>query len=199
MKRIWAASHERGLRLKKAGCEIPYLDELPRKKRFHGLEVGPIGGYIESLAIENGATTHYVIALRLSTDRSTGSTVSTYSFIPPWLDHEIFWEYDAEQLLPASWLKRYESLLNSRLSAVLNQRALLYRGRPLEGLMAGSSWASIPPSVPRNRSADARITLVDDSSKHVRSVIPLTIIQSDYYRSQISGRKTRAVLDLDGT
>ena len=65
--------------------------------------------------------------------------------------------------------------MESRLPSILNERRLLNRGVPVEGLLPGKAWEPIPTFPRREGSALAEITLVDDSGVRVSSLIRLTV------------------------
>jgi hypothetical protein len=176
MNRIWRASYARGSRLAKTGCPLPYLNALPGRERFHQrkLYVCQLGGYIESYAIDWGTSTGYAIALRVGTDLSCGAVITDYWLELPWPDHHIDWAYHPENVLPKSRLHEYAELVESKLPDVLNERRLLSREHPVEGLLCGYAWTPIPASCLRDRPATAQIVLVDDSGRRVRAPIQLT-------------------------
>jgi hypothetical protein len=192
MRPIWRASYSRGMRLAKAGCALPYLERLPERTHYYQrpLYVEEIGGYAESFAIDEGASTVYGLALRIGTERRDGAIVTDFRFISPWEDHVISWGYDPEDVVPDSRLASYRNLVKSRLSAVLFERKLLRRGRPVEGLLCGRASTPIPLSALRERPAMAEIILVGDSCECVRSRIHLQIDRS---RAQKGRTRDRAL------
>jgi hypothetical protein len=199
MNRIWGASYPRGMRLCKAGCSLPYLDALPGKALFRqrALYVNQLNGYFESYVIDFGMDTAYVIALRIGTDRAGGAIVVSYDLVLPWPDHEIEWGYDPRDLLPKHRVNEYGRLVESRLPAVLDERRLLSRGRPVEGLVCGYAWTPIPASCLRDRSATAEIVLVDDSDRCARSPVQLTICSLER-RTRVKQRVSERQPIFDG-
>jgi hypothetical protein len=205
MKHLWTASYAQGVRLANAGCHLPHLDALPGKERFHqrALYVEQICGYEESFAFDWGASTGYAIVLRIGTERSRSAMITSFEFVPPWPDHFIDWDFHPDDVIPKILLKRYEKLIGSRLPAILNERRLLNRGVPVEGLLYGKAWAPIPPSPRREGPALAEINLVDDSGVRVSSLIRLTVYnavpqQGKMHDRKSSGiRRTFATVDLD--
>jgi len=193
MRRIWQASYARGIRLSNAGCQLPYLHALPGKEVFHqrALHVNQLNGYFESYAIDFGTSTGYVIALRVSTDRTRGAIVIRRDLLLPWPDHEIEWGYDPQDLLPKDRVKEYGKLVKSRLQTVLDERRLLSRGRPVDGLLCGRAWTPIPTTCPRDRPAMAEIILVEDSGVSARSSVQLTI-RGSVRRTCFEGRVRKA-------
>lgn len=177
MNPIWKASYQRGIRLAKAGCALPHLDRLPGRSHSYqrSLYVNELGGYFESYAIDEGASTGYALALRIGTERGCGAIVTDFRFVSPWPEHLISWDCDPEGVLPQYRQHLYKHLAVSRLSAVLNERKFLRRGGPIEGLLCGRASAPIPSSAPREAPALAEISLVDDSGEWVRARIHLTI------------------------
>ena len=87
----------------------------------------------------------------------------------------------------------HASVLNSHLMGLLNERRLLRRGYPVDGLVCGCSYQPIPESgdslVPRKR------TLVDDRANAVALRIVLTVIRHAAIRSKTS--PTRAGRGFD--
>jgi hypothetical protein len=198
MNQNWGPSYRRGVRLVKAGCELPYLKHLPGRERFlqRALYVSPVGGYFGSCAIDNGIWTGYIIALRVATDRSRGAVVTSFEFVPPWPGHEIDWDYDLESVMPKSKLHIYEEFIGSRLPAVLKERTLLSRGRPVDGLLCGGAGAPIPKDCQRDVPAMALITLVDDLGECVVSDIDLRIYSLMPKTSELRRRTRHSRLQI---
>src|SRR5713101_8136688 len=144
---LYAPSYECGRRLVAAGCPLDYLEILPRhlaafRKR---LEIRQLGGYVESRVFALGPiNTGYLIGLHLHTDLPRGVIISDWRFNPPWENHLISWDYDPRDIVPALGRGRYERVVHSRLSAVLNERRLLTRGHPVEGLLCGCAFQPMP-------------------------------------------------------
>lgn len=194
MNRICKASYTRGVRLSKAGCLLPYLDALPGKELFRqrALYVCQLGGYFDSYAIDYGTATGYVIALGVGTDLTRGAIVIGHDLRLPWPDHEIEWGYAPRDLLPKERVNDYGKLSESRLPAVLDERRLLARGRPVEGLLCGYAWAPVPATCPRDRPVTAEIILVEDSGALARSLVKLTIytsVRSTRFEERVHTRK----------
>lgn len=199
MNQHWGASYARGLRLKKEGFPLPYVDALPGRERFHqrGLYIREVGGYIVSYAIDEGASTVYSIALRVGTDLSRGAIITHYRVIPPWPEHDIDWDwaYDPAGVLPDKLREDYGGLVDSRLPNILNERRSLYRGRPVDGLLCGRAWAPIPASYPRETPAIAKIIVVDGSGMPVCVRIELTIYRTE--RAKKLMRESKVSRDLE--
>jgi len=146
-KRIYAASYDRGVQLIAGGCPIPYPDALPghpvpQRKRFHAEQ---LDGLAESRVYAVGPLlTVYAIGLRLSTDRSSGTTFTDWSFDSPWADHLVSWNHEPLDIIPERDRDEYMSLLNPRLMRVLDGHHLLKRGYPVEGLLCGCSSQPVP-------------------------------------------------------
>ena len=198
MNQIWGASYAEGVRLAGGGCALPYLDALRGKEHFYqrAMYVEEIGGYLESYAIDRGESTGYAIALRVGTDRARGAIVTCRELVLPWPDHSIDWNYDPEDVLPKGKLNDYGKLLESRLPAVLNERRLLNRGVPVEGLLCGCSFSPIPESFRRDSPAMAKIILVDDSGVRVHSSIQLTILTPRRQRGRMRDRTSSRGLKI---
>jgi hypothetical protein len=182
--RIHAASYERGLRLIAAGCPLDYPDALPghsaaRRKPFRAEQ---LAGYAESRVYLLGPMqTGYLIALRLGSDRPSGTVITEWRFEPPWENHPISWEYEAADLIPEEHREAYAHLLDSRLMGVLNDGCLLRRGHPVEGLLCGCSYQPIPEC--GDRSVFAKLTLVDDAGNTAALRIALAVVRRAAIRS----------------
>jgi hypothetical protein len=176
--RIFAASHERAKELIAAGCPLDYPEALPghsaaRCKTSHAEQ---LAGYAESRVYAiSPLQTGYLIGLRLGTDRPSGTIIAEWSFTPPWPDHLIIWDYEPWDIIPAGHREAYRSFLNSRLTGVLNDRRLLRRGYPVEGLLCGCSAQPVPE--PGDGLVSAKLTLVDDRGKTIALRLGLTVIR----------------------
>jgi len=83
----YSASYECGRRLVGAGCQLDYLESLPRNARAHRkfFYIRQLTGYAQSRIYDFGlGGTAYVIAFVIGTDRSSGVVISEWSFAPPW-------------------------------------------------------------------------------------------------------------------
>jgi hypothetical protein len=178
INRIFAASYERGVRLIAAGCPLDYPNVLPghsaaRRKPFRAEQ---LAGYVESRVYMFGTMhTGYLIGLRLGTDCPTETTIAEWSFVPPWPDQIICWDYEARDLVPKRDQGSYRTLLDSPLMGVLNDRRLLRRGYPVEGLLCGYSYQPIPES--RDRSVFAKLNFVDDKGNTVALRVALAVVR----------------------
>jgi hypothetical protein len=184
-RRIFGASHDRGIDLIAAGCPLDYPEALPGYSRaqrdpFHANQ---LDGYAESRVYALGPLqTAYVIGLRLWTDRPNGTVISEWRLVPRWQDHLIIWDYDPHDIIPQGHRGDYMSVLDSRLMGVLNEHRLLRRGYPVEGLLCGCSSQQVPESA--NGLVSARVTLVDDQENTVALRIALTVIRRVRDRSK---------------
>ena len=182
--RIFAASYERGMELIAAGCPLDYPEALPshsaaRPKPFFAEQ---LTGYVESRIYAIGPLqTGYVIGLRLWTDRPSGTIITDWSFVPPWVDQQIIWDYEAWDIIPEGDRGAYRSLLKSRLIGVLNDRRLLRRGYPVAGLLCGCSSQPIPESGQGHVSG--KLTLFDDVENEVALRIALSVVRPAATRS----------------
>jgi len=176
--RIFAASYERGVQLIAAGCPLDYPEALAgqRAVRQKPFRAEQLAGYAESRVILFGPQhAGYLICLRLGTDHPTGTIITEWSFLPPWPDQLISWDYEATDIIPKGQREAYLGLLKSRLMGVLNERRLLRRGYPVEGLLCGYSHQPIPES--GDRSVSAKLTLVDDIGNTVALRIALAVVR----------------------
>ena len=201
MIRPYAASYERGRRLVAAGCPLDYLELLPGKSDPHRkrLYVRELGGYVENRVIDFGAGSFgYVIAVAVGTDLSGGIVISDWSFVAPW-DHYISWDYEPCDVVPKRDHCIYNGLFNSRLSSVINDRRLLARGRPVEGLLCGCAFEPIPESVASGETVHGKLTLTDDAGSTVALRITLTVDRSIARARDASTarRKSRLFDNLD--
>jgi hypothetical protein len=167
MTRPFSGSYECGCRLAAAGIPLDYLKSLPREGdalRKH-LCISSVGGEFKSRVTGFGKSVQYILAVRLSTCRSTGIVISDWSITTPW-GHLINWDYDAADILPESDHPTYAKLFDSRLSAVLNERLHLERGRAVAGLLCGcAAFESIPKSIPNGTAVHASLSLTDDTGQ----------------------------------
>ena len=157
-RRIFAASHQRGVELAAAGCPLDSLDALadrsaPARKLFRAKQ---LTGYAESRVYLFGPLhTGYVIGLRLSTDRPSGTVITEWNVKPPWPGHAICWDYEAPDLIPKRNLGDYTDLLDSRLMGVLNER--LSRGAAIRSTaccaVIRTSRSRNPPTKKSRRSS----------------------------------------------
>ena len=176
--KIFAASYQRGVELMAAGCPLDYLDALadrsaPKRKLFRAEQ---LAGYAESRVYLLGPLqTGYLIGLRLGTDRPSGTVITDWSVEPPWPGHAIFWDYEARDFIPERDLGSYRDLLDSRLMGVLNDRRLLRRGNPVDGLLCGYSYQPVPEF--GDRMVSAKLILVDDIGNRVAVGISLAVVR----------------------
>jgi hypothetical protein len=203
--RILAASYKRGVQLNSAGCPLDYPKALPGHSAAgqKPLCAEQLAGYFESCVYLFGPLHQgYLIGLRLGTDCSTETTIAEWSFEPPWPDIPIFWDYEPRDVIPKLHLGAYRSLLDSPLMGVLNNRRLLRRGYPVEGLLCGYSYQPIPES--RDRSVSGKLKLVDDKGNTVALRIALAVVRPRQTRSiemaelAVKRARTMHALGLDG-
>jgi hypothetical protein len=145
---LYSASYERALQLRNAGCPIDDLRALPHEQTLH---VGPLGGYFQSRVVDLGGNgTNYIVGIRLVVDRGA-VVISDWSFVPPWSDHNVNWDYEPCDILPQSDQNVWKSLLNDRLSTALNDRRLVTRGRPVRGILCGWAAQEVPAALQDER------------------------------------------------
>ena len=176
--RIFAAFYERGLELITAGCPLDYPDALARYSaaRRTTFRAEQLAGYVESRVYAiNPMQTNYLIGLRLRTDRPGGTVISDWSFMPPWQDHWVNFDYDPEEFIREENPKTYRTLVDGRLMRVLNEGVVLKRGYPVEGLVYSCSYQPIPESG-GGRSVSSKLTLVNDVGNTVAVSIALTVV-----------------------
>lgn len=178
---LYAASYECGRRLVAVGCPLDYLESLPRNLAAFrkALQIRQLGGYVESRVFALGPIrTGYLIGVRLHTDLPRGIIVSDWGFHPPWENHVVSWDYDPREIVPAGEHARYETIFDSRLSAVMNERRLLTRGHPVEGLLCGCASQSIPESLPIAATVSGKLTVTDDTGDTFALRITLAVDRS---------------------
>jgi hypothetical protein len=136
-------SYERAGELMAAGCPIDYPGALPR----HSFRAEQLPGHVESCVYALGPIdTGYVIALRLATDRPSGTIITHWSFELPWPDHDIVWGYEPEEVIPKEHQEVYRSFFKSRLRKVLEDRHVMRLGYPVDGLLCGRSYQPVGES-----------------------------------------------------
>jgi hypothetical protein len=131
--RLYGASYQCALNLIAAGCPVDYPEALlPRSPARRGkFRAEQLTGHTESrIHVLNPLQTNYVIGLRLGTDRPGGTVISDWSFMPPWQDHWVNFDYDPEEFIREENPETYKTLVDGRLMRVLNEGALLRRGYP---------------------------------------------------------------------
>ncbi len=195
-KRIFAASHERGIALMAAGCPLDYPEALPGHSAAarKPLRVKQLAGYTESRVYALGPlVTAYLIGLHLGTDRPSGAVISEWSFVPPWEDHLVSWDYEPLDIIPKGQQGDYRDLLDTRLMGVLNERRLLRRGYPVEGLLCGCSSQQVPEA--RDGLVSAQLNLVDDRGNTVALRIAMTVIRVAATRLDTSTARARRIIE----
>jgi hypothetical protein len=115
----------------------------------------------------------YSIAVRLETDRPSGTIITDWSVEPPWSNVAICWEYEPRDFVRKRNRGEYEPLLDTPLLGVLNDRRPLQRDRPVEGLLCGYSYQAVPEF--SDREVSAKLTLVDDIGGVVTTHIKLVV------------------------
>jgi hypothetical protein len=184
-KRVFAASYQRSIDLTDAGCPLDYP---VRRTAFYAEQ---LAGYAESRIYSLGSgQTSYVIGVRLRTDASAGTIITDWGIVLPWSDHLVSWDYTPEDTIPKAYWPAYESIVDSRLMAVLNEGHLLGRGRPIDGLLCGYSPQPIPES--SGDWVSARLTLVNDVGETVALGIRLADFSAPAKRSNaLPGRAAK--------
>jgi hypothetical protein len=81
-------------------------------------------------------------------------------------------------VVPAGQQHLYAPFFDSRLPAVLNERRLLARGRPVEGLLCGRASEPIPEGINALKPVDATLSLTDDTGRTVSRRIRLAVDRS---------------------
>ena len=181
MIRSYAASYECGRRLIASGCPIDYLKNLPRKLAAHRkrLYVQQLGGYEESCIYELGPLdAAYIIGIRIGTDIPSGIIIADWTFDLPGEIPINWWDYEPCDVVPKRDHHIYSHLFRSRLSAVLNERRLLARGRPVEGLVCGRAFEPIPESVASGETVHGKLSLTSDTGYTVALPITLRVDRS---------------------
>lgn len=166
MSKPYAASYECGRQLIASGCPLDFLNCLPRRssqQRKH-LYLRELGGNFESRVLDLGLQTGYIVPLIVGTDLPAGIIISDWSFVAAW-GHHISWDYDGFDMVPPNRENSYARLLESRLPAVLNERRLIARGRPVEGLLCGKAFQPIPEGIDVCKPVEATLTLTDDTGR----------------------------------
>jgi hypothetical protein len=176
--KAWGASYERGLELMAAGCPLDFPEALPghpalQRKSFHARQ---LDGYVQSHVYAVGPLrTDYLIGLRLWTDNPSGTIITNWRFVAPWPNQVMCWDYEPLDVIPKNNRGPYMDLLDSPLMGVLNERRLLTRGYPIEGLLCGRSSQPIPDSF--DRSVAALLELTDDRGSLVDVRLNLIVVE----------------------
>jgi|ERR1700722_2811844 len=196
-KRIWAPCYERGVELAAAGCPLDYLDALRGDPAAGGKSfwAKQLRGYAESCVYLLGESlTGFVIGLHLGTHRGAGTVIKHWNFVPPWPEHRICWDYAATDVIPKHALGNYRSVLDSRVPGILNERRMLRRGYPVEGLLCGYSNQPVP--YPGEGLISGKLRLIDENGKVVSLSLDLRIVRAAAIRSGKNLRRRRdALLD----
>jgi hypothetical protein len=194
-KPIWAASYELGVELAAAGCPLDYLDALRDDSAAAGKSfwAKQLCGYAESCVYVLGESlTGFVIGLRLGTSRGGGTIITEWNFVPPWPEHHICWDYQPTDIIPKPGLGNYRSVLDSRLPGILNERRMLRRGYPVEGLLCGYSDQPVPES--GEGLVSGKLRLVDENGNIVSLSLDLRIVRAAATRSRRNLRSRRSGL-----
>jgi len=110
--------------------------------------------------------------------------------------HEICWDYDGFDMVPPNRKNLYARLFDSRLPPLLNERRLLVRGRPVEGLLRGNAFQPIPDSVDLCKPVAATLNLTDDAGRTVTLRIRLTVDRSlAPKQTRLAPRRKGSLLD----
>ncbi len=118
-------SYQRGAELVAGGCPVDYLDALADRSTSerNPPRVRQLGGYTLSRVYMFGAMEMgFSIALRLETDRPSGTIIADWSFEPPWRDIPTCWDYEPQRFVPRRDREEYRDLLDTPLLGVLNDR-----------------------------------------------------------------------------
>jgi hypothetical protein len=189
-KHVFAASYERSIELTEVGCPLDYPNALPRRSatRRMPFRIQQLAGYAESRVYPLGAArAGYVIVVRLWTNVPGGTVITKWDIVPPWQDHQVDWDYEPEDIIPKGDRAAYMDVLDSRLMAVLNDRHLLRRGYPIDGLVCGYARQPIPESC--QGAVSAKLVLVDDAGNTVALPIRLAVFGSAAIRSNALPRR----------
>ncbi len=169
-------SYQRGAELVAGGCPLDYPEALPyrfgpERKPFR---VNQLGGYIQSRVYMFGEVQiGYSIAVRLETDRPSGTIITDWSVEPPWSTVAIGWEYTPREFVPKRNRGEYADLLDTPLLGVLNGRRRIHRDHPVEGLLCGYSYQAVPEF--NDREVSAKLTLADDTGSVVMTPVKLVV------------------------
>jgi len=173
-KPIWAPSNERGLKLQAANCPIDYLGALPCQS-FRAEE---LAGYLSRIYALGPLETRYVIPIHFDTVDRLGKIITDVRFELPWLNHDIDWNCEPEEIIPPEHHNEYKSLFKSPVRKVLNDRFRIRRGHPVEGLLCGRSYQPIGESA--NGVISGKFIFTDDQGATVPLCIALNIDTGTY-------------------
>jgi len=182
-------SRQRGAKLIAGGCPLDYPEALPQRSAAERnlFRVEQLTGYTQSrVYLFSEVQIGYSIALRLETDRPSGTIITEWSVEPPWPNVAICWDYEPRDFVPKRDRGEYQDLLDSPLLQVLNHRRPLRRECPIVGLLCGYSYQPVPEF--SDRAISAKLTLVDDIGNLVAAHIELVVFR---IRSASEKRLTR--------
>ena len=172
-----AASRRWARELIAAGCPIHDPNAITRRTAAerNRFRVEQLDGYAQSIAYVFPTQVLYVIGVRLGTERASGTVLTDWGFQPPWPNHVTCFDYEAEDVIPQADHGSYRHLFDSRLMGVLNERRLLRRGEPVEGLLCGLSYQPVPESC--GRSVSAKLTFLDDIGNRAELVAKMAVVR----------------------
>ncbi len=169
-------SHQRGAELVAGGCPLDYPETLPHRfdSERKPFRVNELGGYIQSRVYMLGEVKiGYAIAVRLETDRPSGTIITHWNVEPPWSDVAICWEDEPRDFIRKRDPGEYGGLVDTPLLGVLNDHRLLRRYHPVEGLLCGYSYQAVPEF--NDREVSAKLMLADDTGSLVTTHIKLVV------------------------
>jgi hypothetical protein len=158
------------------GCPLDYPEALPyrfgpERKPFRVIQ---LAGNTQSRVYMFGEVQiGYSIAVRLETDRPSGTIITDWSVEPPWSTVAIGWEYEPRDFVQKRDRGEYGDLLDTPLLGVLNGRRRLHRDHPVEGLLCGYSYQAVPEF--NDREVSAKLMLADDMGSVVTTRIKLVV------------------------
>jgi hypothetical protein len=171
-------SRRRGAKLIAGGCPLDYPEALPQRSvaERNLFRVEQLTGYIQSrLYLFSEVQIGYSIALRLETDRPSGTIITEWNIEPQWPNVAICWDYEPRDFVPKRDRGEYADLLDSPLLGVLNDRRPLRRECPIRGLLCGYSYQSVPEFA--DRTVYAKLSLTDDIGNVAVAPIKLAVFR----------------------
>ncbi len=91
---------------------------------------------------------------------------------------------DPSEFVPATDLGSYRELLDSPLFGILNERRVLRRGTPIQGLLCGYSYQPVPEI--SGPFASAKLSLKDDVGSQIVLRINMAVVR--LYRTESQTR-----------
>jgi hypothetical protein len=137
------------------------------------LYVRQVGGWLENSAFDlDCGGTGFVLSVHVAVDMPVFG-ISGWELDLPWEDRQFQWLADPLEHVPSDDKYQIPGCVGLRYSRdeVLNHRRTLKRGHPLDGLLLGFSFESIPASYRSGATIDASVVLIDEMGRDFSSPV----------------------------